>query len=47
MRILDMVAVFLLPKPLAALAVRRYPRWSALRKYTGRVLIYLRTLVGI
>ena len=46
-RILDMVEVYLLPKPLAALAVRRYPRWSALRKYTGRALIYLRTLVGI
>jgi aldehyde:ferredoxin oxidoreductase len=46
-RILDMVEVFLLPKFLATLAVRRYPRWSFMRKYAGRVLIYLRTVSGL
>ena len=45
-RILDMVEVFLLPKILASLAVRRYPQWPFVRKTMGRVLIYLRTLAG-
>jgi len=45
-RILDMVEVFLLPKILASLAVRRYPQWSFVRKTMGRVLIYLRAVVG-
>jgi len=46
-RILDMVEVFLLPKRLASLAVRRYPQWPPFRKYVGRVLIYLRAVVGL
>ncbi|MBC2709962.1 MAG: aldehyde ferredoxin oxidoreductase family protein [Desulfosarcina sp.] len=46
-RILDMVEVFLLPKLLASLAVRRYPQWPPFRKYVGRTLIYLRTVVGL
>ena len=46
-RILNLVEVFLLPKFLASLAVRRYPRWSVLRKYVGRTLIYLRAVVGL
>jgi hypothetical protein len=46
-RILDMVEVFLLPKRLASLAVRRYPQWPPLRKYMGRVLIYMRALAGV
>lgn len=46
-RILDMVEVFLLPRVLAALAVRRYPQWPPFRKYVGRVLIYLRAVVGL
>jgi aldehyde:ferredoxin oxidoreductase len=46
-RILDMVEVFLLPRLLASLAVRRYPQWPILRKYAGRVLIYLRAVVGV
>jgi hypothetical protein len=45
-RILDMVQVFLLPKVLARLAVKRYPQWTARRKFTGRLVIYLRALVG-
>ncbi len=46
-RILDMVEVFLLPKLLASLAVRRYPQWNHFRKYAGRAMIYLRTVVGL
>ncbi len=46
-RILDMVEVFLLPKLLASLAVRRYPQWPPFRKYVGRALIYLRAVVGL
>jgi aldehyde:ferredoxin oxidoreductase len=46
-RILDMVEVFLLPKLLASLAVRRYPQWPPFRKYVGRTLIYLRAVVGL
>jgi hypothetical protein len=45
-RILDMVEVFLLPQPLASLAVRRYPHWPPFRKYVGRALIYLRAVLG-
>ena len=45
-RILDMVEVFLLPKIIASLAVRRYPQWSFVRKIVGRTLIYLRAVVG-
>jgi hypothetical protein len=41
-----MVEVFLLPKMLASLAVRRYPQWSLLKTLKGRVMIYLRTLMG-
>ena len=46
-RILDMVEVFLLPKLIATLAVRRYPQWPPFRKYAGRALIYLRAVVGL
>ena len=46
-RILDMVEVFLLPRRLASLAVRRYPQWPPFRKYVGRTLIYLRAVVGL
>jgi aldehyde:ferredoxin oxidoreductase len=46
-RILDIVEVFLLPKVLASLAVRRYPQWPPFRKYLGRTLIYLRAVVGL
>jgi hypothetical protein len=46
-RILDMVEVFLLPKFLARLAVRRYPQWPPLKKYKGRLLIYLRAILGL
>lgn len=46
-RILERVEVYLLPKFLATLSVRRYPDLSMLRKVVGRGLIYLRALAGI
>jgi hypothetical protein len=45
--LLELVEVFLLPKSLASLAMRRYPDLSIMRKSVGRVLIYLRALAGI
>lgn len=39
-RILDAVQVYLLPKLLARLAVKRYPSWGLTRKLTGRAKIY-------
>ncbi len=44
-RVLDIVEVFLLPKIITKLAVKRYPKWSQmspLRKYAGRILTYIR-----
>lgn len=44
-RILNLIEVFLLPKIITSLAVKRYPKWSQMspaRKYIGRVLIYIR-----
>jgi aldehyde:ferredoxin oxidoreductase len=45
-RILDIVEVYLLPKIIAKLAVKRYPGWPFRRKYLGRVLIYVRSIFG-
>jgi hypothetical protein len=45
-RILDIVQVYLLPKLIARLAVKRYPRWSLKRKWWNRVRIYWRALIG-
>ena len=45
-RILDSVEVYLLPKIIARLAVKRYPAWSPGRKYFGWILVYLRTVLG-
>ncbi len=45
-RILDMVEVLLLPRMVARLAVKRYPAWPPLRKYWGRVLVYVRAVLG-
>lgn len=45
MRVLDIVEVYLLPKPIARLAVKRYPKWSEmspLRKHLNRIIIYVR-----
>jgi hypothetical protein len=45
-RILDRVQVYLLPKPLARLAVKRYPRWPLPTLWGRRVRIYWRSLLG-
>lgn len=45
-RILDIVEVYLLPKFIARLAVKRYPRWSWTRKLVGRTRIYLGAVLG-
>lgn len=44
-RILDIVQVYLLPKVIARLAVKRYPKWSEMspfRKHINRIIIYVR-----
>lgn len=46
-RVLDIVEVYLLPKFIAKMAIKRYPTWWPMsRKYLGRTLIYTRTLLG-
>ncbi|HNU92092.1 MAG TPA: hypothetical protein PKO25_09485 [Spirochaetota bacterium] len=48
-RVLDLVEVYLLPKLIAGLAVKRYPKWSELspvKKHLGRIVIYTRALLG-
>ncbi|MBU0993288.1 MAG: hypothetical protein KJ737_12410 [Proteobacteria bacterium] len=46
-RVFDAVEVYLLPKIIAKLAVKRYPAWSLIRKLSGRVKIYLRAGIGV
>lgn len=46
-RILDIVQVYLLPKAIAKLAIKRYPSWSLKRHTFDRSLIFIRTLTGI
>ncbi len=46
-RVLDIVQVYLLPKVIAKLAVKRYPVWSWRRHILGRSVVYLRTVTGI
>ncbi len=44
-RVLDFVEMYLLPKIITKLAVKRYPKWSEVnpvRKWVGRILIYVR-----
>jgi hypothetical protein len=48
-RVLDIVEVYLLPKIVARLAVKRYPKWSEMspiRKYINRVLVYVRVFTA-
>ena len=45
-RIMDIVQIYLLPKMIARLAVKRYPRWSPGRKIVNRTRIYLRSVLG-
>lgn len=47
MRILEIVEVYLLPKVLAKLALKRYPVWSLGRRLKGRAAIYIRSLLGV
>jgi hypothetical protein len=45
-RVLNIVELYLLPKIITKLAVKRYHKWSEfspVRKYVNRVLIYIRT----
>jgi len=45
-RILDIVQIYLLPKVIARLAVKRYPRWPLWRKLINRSRIYWRSIMG-
>ena len=45
-RVLNIVEVYLLPKLIAQLAVKRYPRWRMAQKAWGRTRIYVRTVLG-
>jgi hypothetical protein len=48
-RVMNLLEVYLLPKPVAKLGVKRYPPWSQLgplRKYCGRFMLYLRLITG-
>lgn len=45
-RVLDAVEVYLLPKPIAKLAVKRYPRRPFVKKLAFRTRIYLHTVLG-
>lgn len=46
-RVLNIVQVYLLPKFIAKLAIKRYPRWSFKRHTIGRLKVYIRTLTGV
>lgn len=45
-RILDTVQIYLLPKLIARMAVKRYPRWPLGRKLINRSRIYWRSVIG-
>ena len=45
-RILDIVQIYLLPKLIARMAVKRYPRWPPGRKLINRSRIYWRSVIG-
>jgi hypothetical protein len=45
-RVLDIVQVYLLPKPVAKLAIKRYPKWSLKRHTWDRAMVYIRTIIG-
>jgi hypothetical protein len=46
-RILDIVEVYLLLKFIAKLAVKRYPAESSGRRLSRRLLLYVRTILGV
>lgn len=46
-RILDIVQVYLLPKFVAKLAIKRYPEWTLKRHIFDRAMVLIRTITGI
>jgi hypothetical protein len=46
LRIMDMIQVYLLPKFLAKIAIKRYPVWSSERHSVVRALVYMRAVIG-
>lgn len=46
LRVLDIVQVYLLPKPVAKLAIKRYPRWTWKRHTWNRAMVNLRAVIG-
>ena len=46
MRVIDIVEVYLLPRMIARLAIKRYPNWSFKRKYLGRIRLYFLSILG-
>lgn len=46
-RILNIVQVYLLPKFIAKLAIKRYPKWSLKRHTLDRTMVLIRTVIGI
>ncbi len=46
-RVLDIVQVYLLPKPIAKLAIKRYPKWTLKRHTIDRTMVYIRTITGL
>lgn len=46
-RILNIVQVYLLPKPIAKLAVKRYPHWPLGRHIFTRSMVLARTVTGL
>lgn len=45
-RVLDIVQVYLLPKIIAKLAIKRYPAWTWKRHIIDRSKVYIRTVLG-
>ena len=46
-RILDIVQIYLLPKFIAKMAIKRYPRWSIIRHVWVRLLVNVKTVTGL
>lgn len=46
-RILNIVQVYLLLKPIARLAIKRYPKWTWFRHTFTRAMVLTRTVTGI
>ncbi len=45
-RIMDIVQVYLLPRWMAKMAIKRYPRWTFKRHTVDRAKVLIRTLLG-